>query len=153
MPEIRPGTAWTAQVSGSKTPEPGETALSELMNCEGLIRRLKKGAPILLQKETVRLPRFTDIKEVNQKEIGGKGKDPMVVARSRTATWALLPWSKKTGFDFKDAESFMKMCEALQQQNPAKPVKGYVLVGAGSVEDKGAVLLQQNGHLASALAE
>ena len=131
----------------------GETALSELLNSDGIIRRLKKGAPILLQKETVRLPRFTEIKEIDQKDLGGRGKDPVVLARSRTATWALLPWPKKSGFDLKDAQAFMKMVETLQIQNPAKPIKGYVLVASGTVEDKGAALLEQKGHLASNLAE
>lgn len=127
--------------------------MSELLQSEGLIRRLKKGAPILLHKETVRLPRFTEIKEVDQKDVGGKGKEPIVLARSRTATWALLPWMKKSGFDAKDAAAFLKMCDALQLQHPAKPVKGYVLVASGSVDDKGAALLEQKGHVASTLAE
>lgn len=127
--------------------------MSELMNSDGLIRRLKKGAPIITKKETIRLPRFTEIKEVDQKEIGGRGKEPLVLARSRTATWALMPWSKKNGFDLKDAQAFMKMVEFLQQQNPQKPIKGYVLVAAGPVEDRGAALLEEKGHLASAIAE
>lgn len=122
------------------------------MHSEGLIRRLKKGSPILLEKETIRLPRFTEIKEVEPSEIGGKGKDPLVVARSRTATWALLPWPKKAGFNAKDADEFLKMVGVLQQQNPQKPVKGYVLV-RGSVKDDGAALLEEQGHLASTIAE
>ena len=130
----------------------GETVTSDLMHSDGIIRRLKKGAPINLQKETVRLPRFTEIKEVDQKDIGGKGKDPIVVARSRTATWALLPWPKKTGFALKDAKEFVKMLDELQKQNPQKPVKGYVLAN-GPVQDEGAALLEQKGHLASTLAE
>src|SRR5262245_45205534 len=123
------------------------------MHSEGLIRRLKKGAPIVLHKETIRLPRFTEIKEVDQKDVGGKGKEPIVVARSRTATWALLPWLKKSGFDSKDAQAFIRMCDALQQQHPAKPGKGYVLVASGTVEDHGAALLEEKGHLASTIAE
>ncbi len=55
--------------------------MSELLQSEGLIRRLKKGAPILLHKETVRLPRFTEIKEVDQKDVGGKGKASAVHPR------------------------------------------------------------------------
>lgn len=127
--------------------------MSELLHSDGLIRRLKKGSPIVLQKETIRLPRFTEIKEVDQKDIGGKGKDALVLARSRTATWALLPWPKKSGFDLKDAQGFLKMVETLQLQNPQKPIKGYVLVATGPVEDKGAALLEEKGHLASTIAE
>ena len=134
---------------------PGEfwrQVLSELMDSEGLIRRLKKGSPIVLEKETIRLPRFTEIKEVEPSDIGGKGKDPLVVARSRTATWALLPWPKKSGFSAKDAAGFLQMVGVLQQQNPQKPVKGYVLA-QGPVKDDGAALLEKEGHLASTVAE
>ncbi len=127
-------------------------ALSELMYSEGLIRRLKKGSPIVLEKETVRLPRFTEIKEIEPSDIGGKGKDPLVVARSRTATWALLPWPKKAGFNAKDADAFLNMVGVIQQQNPHKPVKGYVLA-QGPVKDDGAALLEKQGHLASTIAE
>jgi hypothetical protein len=130
----------------------GEAALSELLCTEGIIRRLKKGAPIVLQKETIRLPRFTEIREIEPKEFGGKGKDLVVLARSRTATWALLPWPKKNGFALKDAQLFFDLVTSIQQQNPQKPVKGYVLV-EGSVEDKGAALLEKAGHLASTIAE
>ena len=126
--------------------------MSELMHSEGLIRRLKKGSPILLEKETIRLPRFTEIKEVEPTDIGGKGKEPIVVARSRTATWALLPWPKKSGFNAKDADAFLKMVGVLQQQNPQKPIKGYVLV-QGAVKDDGAALLEKQGHLARTIAE
>jgi hypothetical protein len=126
--------------------------LSELLYSEGLIRRLKKGSPLLLEKETVRLPRFTEIREVDPSEIGGKGKDSLVIARSRTATWALLPWPKKTGFGMKDAQGFLKMVDVLQKQNPQKPIKGYVLA-KGPVKDDGAALLEKLGHLASTIAE
>jgi len=44
------------------------------------------------------------------------------------------------------------MVGVLQQQNPQKPVKGYVLA-RGSVEDDGAALLEKQGHLASTIAE
>lgn len=126
--------------------------LSELLDPEGLIRRLKKGSPIVLEKETIRLPRFTEIREIEQSEIGGKGKETLVIARSRTATWAMLPWPKKGGFALKDAKAFVKLVEALQQQNPQKPVKGYVLT-SGPVKDDGAALLSEGGHLASTIAE
>ena len=127
-------------------------ANSELMHSEGIIKRLKRGAPIVLQKETIRLPRFTEIKEMDSKDVGGKGKETFDLARSRTATWAVLPWPKKGGFALNDAKSFMKIVETLQEQNPAKPVKGYVLV-EGAVEEKGALLLEGKGHLASTVAE
>jgi hypothetical protein len=126
--------------------------LSELLTTDGIIRRLKKGAPIILQAETIRLPRFTEIREIEQKDLGGKGKDPVVMAKSRTATWALLPWPKKSGFAFKDAQTVAAMLGTLQAQNPQKPIKGYVLV-EGLVEAKGAALLAEKGHLASTIAE
>ncbi len=131
---------------------PGDVPLSELLTTDGIIRRLKKGAPILLEKETIRLPRFTEIREIDQKDLGGKGKDPVVMAKSRTATWALLPWPKKAGFALKDAQAFMAMVGTLQTQNPQKPIKGYVLVD-GPVEEKGAALLSEKGHLASTIVE
>jgi hypothetical protein len=124
----------------------------ELLSSDGLIRRLKKGSPILLEKETIRLPRFTEIREVESGDIGGSAGETIVLARSRTATWALLPWPKKTGFALKDAKGFLSMLGVLQQQNPAKPVKGYVLA-FGPVKDDGAKLLEQEGHLASVIAE
>lgn len=127
-------------------------ATSELMHSEGIIRRLKKGSPIVLQKETIRLPRFTEIREIHPKEVGGSGKEFLVLARSRTATWALFPCPKKGGFGLTDAKGVMKILEALQEENPAKPVKGYVLV-EGPVESKAAELLEGKGHLASTVAE
>lgn len=126
--------------------------MNDLLSSDGLIQRLKKGAPLMLERETVRLPRFTEIKEIDPRDLGAKGKDPLVLARARTATWALLPWPKKTGFTKKDAEAFMGMVEILQQQNPQKPVKGYVIT-SGPVKEEGAVLLEAGGHLASAVAE
>ncbi len=125
---------------------------SELLDTDGLIRRLKKGAPLLLEKETVRLPRFTEIREVEQSEIGGKGQETLVIARARTATWAMMPWKKKTSFGTKDAEAFLKMVAILQEQNPQKPVKGYVLTG-GAINDAISSMLEAGGHLASAVAE
>ena len=124
----------------------------ELLCSDGLIRRLKKGSPIVLEKETIRLPRFTEIKEIEPEDVGGEAPEPIVLARSRTATWALLPWPKKTGFALKDAKGFLSMLGVLQQQNPAKPVKGYVLA-QGPVKDAGAKLLEKEGHLASMVAE
>lgn len=126
--------------------------MSELLDSENLVRRLKKGAPLVLEKETVRLPRFTEIREIDQKDLGGKGKELIVLARSRTATWALLPWTKKAGFGAKDAKAFLDMVDIIQQQNPQKPVKGYVIT-AGPVKEDGAVILEKLGHLASCAAE
>lgn len=127
-------------------------AADELTSPEGLIRRLKKGSPIVLEKETIRLPRFTEIREIEQKEYGGRGKENLVLARSRTATWAMLPWPKKAGFAKKDAVGFLKLVDTIQQENPQKPVKGYVL-STGPVKDDGASLLEEGGHLASTIAE
>ena len=124
----------------------------ELLSSDGIIRRLKKGSPIVTEKETIHLPRFTEIWEIESGDVGRSAGETIVMARSRTATWALLPWPKKTGFALKDAKGFLSMLGVLQQQNPAKPVKGYVLT-SGPVKDDGAKLLEQEGHLASVVAE
>jgi len=127
-------------------------ATSELLDTDGLIRRLKKGAPLRLEKETIRLPRFTEIREVDQSELGGKGKETLVIARARTATWALMPWPKRTAFGQKDAQAFLGMVAKIQEQNPQKPVKGYVLTST-AIKDEITSLLEAGGHLASAVAE
>ena len=126
--------------------------MSELLDPDGLIRRLKKGAPLMLEKETVRLPRFTEIREVDQSEIGGDGKETVVLARSRTATWALLPMSRKVSFGEKDARSFLTMMETIRQQAPQKPVRGFVLT-SGTIKPEGASLMEEGGHLVTAIAE
>lgn len=125
---------------------------SDLLDPDGLIRRLKKGAPLVLAEETVRLPRFTEIREIDQRDIGGSGKDPLVVARSRTATWALMPWTRRASFGVKEAKSFLELMAALQQQSPQKPVKGYVLT-SGSVKPETLDILRENGHLVSGIGE
>jgi hypothetical protein len=86
-----------------------ETSVNELLQSDGLMRRLRRGAPLELEAERVRLPRFTEIREFEQKEFGQKGKEPIVVARSRTATWALWPIAKKSPFEVRDAERFLSL--------------------------------------------
>ena len=79
-------------------------------------------------------------------KIGGKGKDTLVIARSRTATWAMMPISRKAAFGKKDAEAFLQLVEELQRQSPQKPVKGYVLT-AGTIKQERSDLLEQGGQL------
>ena len=126
--------------------------MSELLDPDGLIRRLKRGAPLLLAAETVRLPRFTEIKEMSAADLGAPGTETFVVARSRTATWAMLPLAAKRRFSKKDAEAFLQVIEALQVQSPQKPVKGYV-ISQTPLAPEISQLFGPGGHVASAVAE
>jgi hypothetical protein len=114
------------------------------------MRRLRRGAPLELDVERVRLPRFTEIREVDQKEFGQKGKEPIVVARSRTATWALWPVAKRSAFEVRDAEHFLKLVASVQAQHPEKPVKGYVLT-MGPISDDSRARLAAGGHVVSTI--
>jgi hypothetical protein len=114
------------------------------------MRRLRRGAPLELDVERVRLPRFTEIREIDQKEFGQKGKEPVVVARSRTATWALWPVAKRSTFEVRDAEHFLKLVASVQAQHPEKPVKGYVLT-MGPISDDSRARLAAGGHVVSTI--
>jgi hypothetical protein len=124
--------------------------VNELLQSDGLMRRLRRGAPLELDVERVRLPRFTEIREVDQKEFGHKGKEPLVVARSRTATWALWPVAKRSAFEVRDAEHFLKLVASVQAQHPEKPVKGYVLT-MGPISDDSRAKLAAGGHVVSTI--
>ena len=126
--------------------------MTELLHTDGLIRRLRRGAPLELEVERVRLPRFTEIREVDQKEYGHKGKEPFVIARSRTATWALWPITKRGPFDVKDADHFLKLVASVQAQYADKPVKGYVIT-MGPVAIESREKLAAGGHIVSAVLE
>jgi hypothetical protein len=115
------------------------------------MRRLRKGAPLELAAERVRLPRFTEIREIELRELGHKGKEPVVVAKSRTATWALWPIAKRSAFEVRDADQFLKVVASVQAQHPDKPVKGYVLTMGPITEDSRAKLAA-GGHIVSTVA-
>jgi hypothetical protein len=122
--------------------------VNELLQSDGLMRRLRRGAPLDLDVERVRLPRFTEIRECEQQEFGHKGKEPLVVAKSRTATWALWPIAKRSVFEVRDAEHFLKLVASVQAQHPEKPVKGYVLT-VGPISDDSRARLAAGGHVVS----
>jgi hypothetical protein len=126
--------------------------VNELLQSDGLMRRLRRGAPLELEAERVRLPRFTDIREFEQREFGQKGKEPLVVARSRTATWALWPIAKKSAFEVRDADHFLKLVASVQAQHPEKPVKGYVLT-VGPISDDSRAKLALGGHVVSTVVD
>lgn len=122
--------------------------MNELLQSDGLMRRLRRGAPLELEVERVRLPRFTEIREFEQAEFGHKGREPIVVAKSRTATWALWPIAKRSAFEVRDADHFLKLVASVQAQNPDKPVKGYVLT-VGPISDDSRAKLATGGHVVS----
>jgi hypothetical protein len=116
------------------------------------MRRLRRGAPLELEVERVRLPRFTEIREFEQAEFGQKGREPLVIAKSRTATWALWPIAKRSAFEVRDAEHFLKLVASVQAQHPEKPVKGYVLT-VGPITDDSRARLAAGGHVVSTVVE
>ena len=126
-----------------------DDTVNELMHTDSLMEHLRKGAPLDLEAERVRLPRFTEIRECNPSEFGQKGKEPFVLARCRTATWAIVPVSKRTSFDHKDADAFLKLVQSVAEQNPGKPVKGYVIT-SGPIANDSKVKLAAAGHVVSA---
>ena len=125
--------------------------MNELLQSDGLVRRLRKGAPLELEVERVRLPRFTEIREIDPKDLGQKGKEPIIVAKSRTATWALWSIAKRSAFEVRDADEFLKVVASVQAQCPDKPVKGYVLT-LGPISPDSRAKLAAGGHVVSAVA-
>lgn len=110
--------------------------MQNLIDSRELIKKLKEGSPIEVEGETVRLPRFTEIKESLSSEFGITGGNfEVIVAKSRTATWCLWPLDRKSKFEIKDGERFFKVVDAVKNENPAKPVKGWVLTTAPVGED------------------
>lgn len=142
----------SADVASSEggTPEARRgRAVNELMYTDSLMEHLRKGAPLDLEAERVRLPRFTEIRECSPAEFGQKGKEPFVLARCRTATWAIVPVSKRGSFDTKDADAFLKLVQSVADQNPGKPVKGYVIT-SGPIANDSKVKIAAAGHVVSA---
>ncbi|MFT7616399.1 MAG: hypothetical protein ACI97A_000020 [Planctomycetota bacterium] len=112
-----------------------EIFVKRFLDSRELIRRLKEGSPIEVEGDIVRLPRFSEIKEVIPVDFGAKGNQDLIVAKARTATWCLWPLERKAKFTAKDAEKFTAVLGALQEEIPAKPVKGWVLTTAPVAEE------------------
>jgi len=123
----------------------------DLQQIDGLIRHVSRGLPLPLEAELVRLPRFTRCFRMEQEELGQKGKEPVVVCLSRTATFAFWCLSGKGKFGAKEADRFLKLAEAVHQRYPDKPVKGYVVSGSRP-EEAARDRLAKGGHVVSPLA-
>ncbi len=119
--------------------------MKRFLDSRELIRRLKEGSPIEVEGDVVRLPRFSEIKEMVPDDFGGKGNQELIVAKARTATWCLWPLERKAKFSAKDAEKFAAVLQALQEELPAKPVKGWVLTTA-PVADEARSALNEGEH-------
>lgn len=122
----------------------------DLLQIDGLIKHVSRGLPLPLEAEHVRLPRFTRCQRLELEELGQKGKEPLIVCLSRTATYAFWCLPGKTKFGVKDAEKFLKLASAVHTMHPDKPVKGYVVV-AQKPDAAAAAKLTKEGHLVSLL--
>lgn len=120
----------------------------DLLQIDGLIKHVSRGLPLPLEAEHVRLPRFTRCLRLDPEELGQKGKEPVIVCLSRTATFAFWCLNGKTKFGAKEAERFLKLAEAVAAKYPDKPVKGYVVVGQKPDSGAAAKLLKL-GHMVS----
>lgn len=119
--------------------------MKTFLDSRELIRRLKEGSPIEIEGDVVRLPRFSEIREMMPADFGEKGKHELIIAKARTATWCLWPLDRKAKFSPKDGEKFVKILEAIAEEIPQKPVKGWVLTTA-PVDDASRSLLNEAGH-------
>ena len=117
----------------------------ESLESRELIRRLKEGSPIEVEGDVVRLPRFAEIRDAQPIDFGLKGKEELIVAKARTATWCLWPLDRKQRFAMKDGKTFMKIIEAIKEENPQKPILGWVLTTA-PICDETRALLEEEGH-------
>ena len=119
--------------------------MKRFLDSRELIRRLKEGSPIEIEGDVVRLPRFSEIKEMVPADFGAKGNQDLIVAKARTATWCLWPLERRAKFSAKEAEKFTAVLEALQEELPQKPVKGWVLTTA-PVDDAARTALSEKEH-------
>ena len=125
--------------------------MKRFLDSRELIRRLKDGTPIEIEGDVVRLPRFTEIRELQPIDFGAKGNQDLIVAKARTATWCLWPLDRKNRFGKKDGEKFLKILEALAEEYPQKPVRGWVLTTA-PVDDACRTFLNEAGHRVNRIA-
>ncbi|HGY92008.1 MAG TPA: hypothetical protein ENK43_12635 [Planctomycetes bacterium] len=119
--------------------------MNQFLESRELVRRLKQGAPIEVDGEVVRLPRFAEIQEMDPEELGGKGDQDVIIAKARTATWCLWPLDRRSKFSKKDGECFLSMLDAVQENIPQKPVMGWVFT-TGPVADESRKALEDKGH-------
>ena len=90
--------------------------MKRFLDSRELIRRLKEGSPIEIEGDVVRLPRFSEIKEMVPADFGAKGNQELIIAKARTATWCLWPLERKARFTAKDGEKFVAVLEALKEE-------------------------------------
>ncbi|MEZ6196365.1 MAG: hypothetical protein R3F20_11665 [Planctomycetota bacterium] len=74
-----------------------------------------------------------------------RASDELIVAKARTATWCLWPVNRRTKFQKRDGEKFLKILNGIQESHPEKPVKGWVLT-TGPVCDETRNALNEGGH-------
>ena len=119
--------------------------MKRFLDSRELIRRLKEGSPIEVEGDVVRLPRFTEIKELEPADFGARGNQELIVAKARTATWCLWPLDRKARFSARDGKKFVELLAAIGEAIPQKPVKGWVLTTA-PVADDARELLNEADH-------
>ena len=119
--------------------------MNDILDSSELVRRLKKGSPIEVEGDVIRLPRFTEVREAHPADYGVKAKNEVIVAKARTATWCLWPLERKAKFGMKDGKHFIEIVDALQEELPQKPVKGWVLTNA-TIDDETKSFLEEKGH-------
>jgi hypothetical protein len=121
--------------------------VNQFLESRELIRRLKKGFPVRLEDDEVRLPRFTETVEVDGEEYGVSGSMQLIVAQSRTATWCIWAANRKAKVGAKDGKRFMKVLEAVAERYPQRPVRGWLLTPA-VIDDAVRSQLAEAGHYA-----
>ncbi|MEE9394224.1 MAG: hypothetical protein V3W41_17125 [Planctomycetota bacterium] len=119
--------------------------MKSFLESRELIRRLKEGSPIEVDGEVVRLPRFSEIQEAQPGDFGAKGKQDLIVAKARTATWCVWPLNRRAKFQKKDSEGFTLILKALEESIPDKPVVGWVLT-TGPIDDAVRAKMNEDGH-------
>lgn len=104
--------------------------MNDFLEPRELIRNLRRGTPIEIDGDTVRLPRFSDIREASTADLGAGCDHDIIVAHARTATWCLWPLDRRAKVESVDGEVFLDVIERLQRTQPEKPVKGWILTTA-----------------------
>ena len=121
--------------------------MNQFLESRELIRRLKKGFPVRLEEDEVRLPRFTEIVETECDEYGVSGSMELIVALSRTATWCIWAANRKAKVGAADGKRFMKVLDAVAERYPQRPVRGWLLTPA-TIDASVRTQLAEAGHYA-----
>lgn len=121
--------------------------MKQFLESRELIRRLKKGFPVRLEDDEVRLPRFTDVVETEGAEYGVSGSMELIICQSRTATWCVWAANRKAKVGSREGKRFMKVLAAVALQYPQRPVRGWLLTPA-VIDDSVRALLTDAGHYA-----